>query len=134
LRAEGFSCNFDIIYGGLGISKLHFSAVNFSNFWSSKPWIRIGIQPTMLDPNPDSMNPDQKHCLQEHFALDSTESDGQEAGMVLEIESDDEEEVAIVAEEEQVVVDPIQELDNLFNSSHEVSWSALSFNQGEAVR
>jgi hypothetical protein len=62
--------------------------------------------------------------LQEDFALDSTESDGQEAGVVLEIESDDEEEVAIVvAEEEQV--DPIQELDNLFNSSHEVSWSKL---------
>jgi hypothetical protein len=72
------------------------------------------------------MNPDPKHCLQEHFALDSTESDGQEAGVVLEIESDDEEEVAIVAEEQQVVVDPIQELDNLFNSSHEVSWRALS--------
>jgi hypothetical protein len=31
------------------------SAVNFSNFWSSKPWIRIGsgysIQPKMLDPD-----------------------------------------------------------------------------------
>ncbi len=75
------------------------------------------------------MNPYPKHCLQEHFALDSTESDGQEAGMVLEIESDDEEELAIVAEEEQVeVVDPIQELDNLFNSSHEVSWSARLLN------
>ncbi len=72
------------------------------------------------------MNPQPKHCLQEHFALDSTESDGQEAGVVLEIESDDEEEVAIVTEEQQVVVDPIQELDNLFNSSHEVSWSPLS--------
>jgi hypothetical protein len=71
------------------------------------------------------MNPDPKHCFQEDFALDSTESDGQEGGVVLEIESDDEEEVAIVTEEEQVeVVDPIQELDNLFNSSHEVSWSA----------
>jgi hypothetical protein len=74
------------------------------------------------------MNPDPKHCLQEHFVLDSTESDGQEAGVVLEIESDDEEEVAIVTEEEQVeVVDPIQELDNLFNSSHEVSWSNSPF-------
>jgi hypothetical protein len=70
------------------------------------------------------MNPHPKHCLQEHFTLDSTESDGQEAGVVLEIESDDEEEVVIVTEEQQVVVDPIQELDNLFNSSHEVSWSS----------
>jgi hypothetical protein len=26
------------------------------NFWSSKPWIQIGIQPKMLDP--ESMNPD----------------------------------------------------------------------------
>ncbi len=48
---------------------------------------------------------------------------------MLEIESDDEEEVAIVAEEQQVeVVDPIQELDNLFNSSHEVCWSARLLN------
>ncbi len=94
-----------------------------------KFWILIGIQPKMLDPDPDSMNPDPQHCLQEDFALDSTESDGQEAGIVLEIESDDEEEVAIVTEEEQVeVVDPIQELDNLFNSSHEVSWSARLLN------
>ncbi len=74
------------------------------------------------------MNPHPKHCLQEHFALDSTESDGQEAGIVLEIESDDdEEEVAIVVTEEEQV-DPIQELDNLFNSSHEVSWSARLLN------
>jgi hypothetical protein len=24
--------------------------------------IRVGIQPEMLDPDPDSMNPDPKHC------------------------------------------------------------------------
>ncbi len=51
LRAEGFSCSLDVLYGGLGKSKLKFlnkkiqtffKAVNFSNFWSSKPWIRIG--------------------------------------------------------------------------------------------
>jgi|688.fasta_scaffold634856_1 hypothetical protein len=32
----------------------------FSNFWSSKPWIRIRIdvQPEMLDPDAESMNPD----------------------------------------------------------------------------
>ncbi len=49
LRAEGFFCNLDILYGGLGIGKLQFlikifffSAVIFFNFWSLKPWIRIG--------------------------------------------------------------------------------------------
>jgi hypothetical protein len=27
------------------------------NFWPSNLWIRIGIQPTMPDPDPESMNP-----------------------------------------------------------------------------
>jgi hypothetical protein len=47
--AEGFSCSLDVLYGGLGISKLQFL-------------IRIctGIQPKMLVPDPDSMNPDPK--------------------------------------------------------------------------
>jgi hypothetical protein len=44
LRAEGFSCSLEVLYGGLGISKLEFSnkkvkltilTVNFPNFWSS---------------------------------------------------------------------------------------------------
>jgi hypothetical protein len=70
LRAEGFSCSLDVLYGGLEISKLQFfikknfilffSCNFFPIFWSSKPWIRIriGIQPRMLDPDP-------KHCLSE---------------------------------------------------------------------
>jgi hypothetical protein len=71
LRAEGFFCNLDILYGGLGIGKLQFlkkknlilfSAVIFFNFWSLKPWIRIGIQPKMLDPDPDEMNADPQPC------------------------------------------------------------------------
>jgi hypothetical protein len=45
LKAEGFFCNLDILYGGLGIGvyqKKKFSwAVIFFNFWSLKPWIRI---------------------------------------------------------------------------------------------
>jgi hypothetical protein len=65
LRAEGFSCSLDILYGGLGISKLQFlSAVIFLNFWSSEPLIRIGtvpIQPKLLDPDPESVNLDPKH-------------------------------------------------------------------------
>jgi hypothetical protein len=68
LRAEGFFCNLDVLYGGLGIGKLFliqtkfnifFSAVNFFQFLVIKildpdpGWIRIGIQPKMLDPVPD---------------------------------------------------------------------------------
>jgi hypothetical protein len=42
-------------------SKKKFSAVIFFfNFFVIKPWIRIGIQPKMLDldPDPDEMNAD----------------------------------------------------------------------------
>jgi hypothetical protein len=52
LRTEGFFYNLDILYGGLGIGKLKFlikkklkkifSCNFFFNFWSLKPWIRIG--------------------------------------------------------------------------------------------
>ncbi len=60
LRAEGFSCSFDVLFGGLGISKsqflikkyqIFFQLWIFFNFWSSIPgsgsivglkcWIRI---------------------------------------------------------------------------------------------
>jgi hypothetical protein len=71
LRAEGFFCNLNVLYGGLGIGKLQilikkifFTTVIFVNFWSLKPWIRIririGIQPKMLDP--DKMNADPQPC------------------------------------------------------------------------
>jgi hypothetical protein len=61
LRAEGFSCSLNVLYGGLGINKLQYLinkvkqifSRNFFNMWSSKPWIRIGIQPKMLDLDPD---------------------------------------------------------------------------------
>jgi hypothetical protein len=73
LRVEGFFYNLDILYGGLGIGKLQFliikkykkiSAAIFFNFWSLKPWIRIGsgsrigVHPKMLDPDPEKMNMD----------------------------------------------------------------------------
>ncbi len=70
VRPEGFFCNLDILYGGLGIGKLQFfikkknliffSAEIFFQFWSLKPWIRIriGVQRKMLDPDPDEMNAD----------------------------------------------------------------------------
>jgi hypothetical protein len=81
LRAEGFFCNLDILYGGLGIGKLHFlkkkkiiffSAVIFLKFLAiialdpdpdSDPYcIRIDIQPKMLDPDPVEMNADPQTC------------------------------------------------------------------------
>ncbi len=75
-RAEGYSCSLDVFYGALGISNLQFlikkniGLIFFSCKFLSKflvikildpdlIWIRIGIQPKMLDP--DSMNPDPKH-------------------------------------------------------------------------
>ncbi len=82
MRAEGFFCNLDVLYGVLGIDKFFvfdskkliffsckfFSAVNFFlPFMVIKPldpdWIRIrfgtGIQPKMLDPDDaDQMNAD----------------------------------------------------------------------------
>jgi hypothetical protein len=51
-----------LLFGGLGINKLHFFIKKiwfffrckfFLNFRSWKPWIQIGIQPEMLDPDPD---------------------------------------------------------------------------------
>jgi hypothetical protein len=33
----------------------------FQKILSSNPWIRIGIQPKKLDPDPYSINPDPKH-------------------------------------------------------------------------
>jgi hypothetical protein len=66
LRAAGFFCNLDVLYGGLGIGKLQiltkkfiFSSRKFFLFLVIKTldpdWIRIwiGIQPKMLDPDPD---------------------------------------------------------------------------------
>jgi hypothetical protein len=57
--AEGFSFSLDVLYGGTGIRKLQFlikknikiflSATKFFHFWSSKPCVRFGIQPKMLD-------------------------------------------------------------------------------------
>jgi hypothetical protein len=35
----------------------------FINFWSSKAWIRIGIQGKMKDPDPYQKNTDPKHGI-----------------------------------------------------------------------
>jgi hypothetical protein len=57
---DGFFCNLDVLYKGLGICKLQFlikknlnffSAVIFFNFWSLSPG-------SGLDPDPDEMNAD----------------------------------------------------------------------------
>jgi hypothetical protein len=54
-KAEGFSCSLDVLYGGLGISKLQFliqkmkknvQLLFFFNFWSSNPG-------SGMDPDPD---------------------------------------------------------------------------------
>ncbi len=72
MRAEGFSCSLDVVYGGLGISKLPFlikkekkiSDVFFLQFLVIKTLDPDSLE--MLDPdpypNPDSMNPpDPQH-------------------------------------------------------------------------
>ncbi len=81
LRAEGFFCNLDMLYGGLGIGKLQFliqknviffSAVIFFRFLVIKAldpdwiWIRIGVQHKMLDPDPDEMNADPQPWLKKN--------------------------------------------------------------------
>jgi hypothetical protein len=64
LRDEGFFCNLDVLYEGLGIGKLKFFIPKnwsfyqqsiFFNFWyKKKTWIRIrrSKQSKMLDPDP----------------------------------------------------------------------------------
>jgi hypothetical protein len=62
LRAEGFSCTFDVLEGGLGIRKLQFfiKKIKIKKFSSSFPFLVIKI----LDPDSlevldqDLMNPD----------------------------------------------------------------------------
>ncbi len=55
-KTEGFFCSLNVLYGGLEISKIaiffyqkniikNFHLYIFYNFWSSKPWIRIGQDP-----------------------------------------------------------------------------------------
>jgi hypothetical protein len=63
LRAEGFSCNFDVLYGGLGIvfdPGNFFAIFGHQNPGSGLVRIRIGIQPKMLDPDPYQVNTDQQ--------------------------------------------------------------------------
>jgi hypothetical protein len=65
LRAEGFSCSLDVLYGGLGISKLKFvikKILIFSALHFFQLVILIVIQTKMLDSYPESINPDPKHC------------------------------------------------------------------------
>jgi hypothetical protein len=65
LRAEGFSCSLGILYGGVGISKLHFDQEN-KNCISSCTFFQVLGHQT-LDPDPDQVikpwirirNPDQ---------------------------------------------------------------------------
>jgi hypothetical protein len=79
-ESDGFFCNLDILYGGLGIGELQFLIKKICNFFSAviffqfldikaldPDWIRIririGLQPQTLDPDPDpeKMHTDPKH-------------------------------------------------------------------------
>ncbi len=71
MRADGFFCNLDVLYGGLGIGK--FTKLYPTQFSSKKIWIRIqtGIRHKMLDPDPYpyQMNTDPKPCLKSSSSL-----------------------------------------------------------------
>jgi hypothetical protein len=67
----------NVLYGGLGIGKLQFLILKKFNFFSAviifqflvikaldPDWIRIGIQPKMLNPDSDEMNADPQPCLE----------------------------------------------------------------------
>jgi hypothetical protein len=74
LRAEGFFCSLDVLYGGIGIGKLQVFIKVFLPVNKKKvviktldpDWIRIririGTQPKMLDLDPDQRNTDPIHC------------------------------------------------------------------------
>ncbi len=80
MRAEGFFCNLDILYRGLGIAKLQFLIKKKFTFFSAvifflqflvikaldPDWIRIriGIQPKMLDQDPDEINADPQPWME----------------------------------------------------------------------
>jgi hypothetical protein len=67
-EAETFSFCLDVLYGGLGISKLQFfdrKYLKFKlSFWSSKPDSLEMLDP---DPYPDSNNPDPQLWLNRVF-------------------------------------------------------------------
>ncbi len=64
LRAKGFSRSLDILYGGLGISKLQFLIKKIKKF---PPVVYFGLKTLnldsleIMDPDPDFMNPDPQH-------------------------------------------------------------------------
>jgi hypothetical protein len=53
LRAEGFSCSWDVLYSGLGISKLQFLIKNIK-FFSSNFFQFFFIKTPDPEPDPDS--------------------------------------------------------------------------------
>jgi hypothetical protein len=67
LRAKGFFCSLNVLSGGLVFDPNN--VILFSDFGSSKPWIRIGGQAKKLDPDPYQMNTDPKHCQKVTFLV-----------------------------------------------------------------
>jgi len=63
LRSEGFFCSLDVLYGGLGIAIFERKKIQLNFF----PYFLVikALDPNlleMLDPDPDSMNPNPQHC------------------------------------------------------------------------
>jgi hypothetical protein len=55
LRAEGFSCSFCVLYGGLGISKLQFFIKKNINFFSAVNFFQFLVIKTLdLELDPES--------------------------------------------------------------------------------
>jgi hypothetical protein len=69
LRAEGVFFSLDVLYGGLGISKLNFLIKKYKfyffsyNFLSSEPWIRIYLTIWIRSRIRIETNADPQHCL-----------------------------------------------------------------------
>ncbi len=67
MRAEGFSCSLDVLYGGLGIIKLQFLIKKeLLKKFELQCLVMKTLDPDqesleMLDPDPDSMNLEPQH-------------------------------------------------------------------------
>ncbi len=60
LKAEGFSCSLDVLRGGLEINR-NFWSKKYYVFSAAKLFLKFLSSAKMLDPDPDSINPDPKH-------------------------------------------------------------------------
>ncbi len=64
MRADGFSCSLDVLYGGVGISTLQVLVKKRKKIFLASKTLDPYPEPDshkMLDPDP--INPDPQHCL-----------------------------------------------------------------------